>query len=368
MKTLFNKKRFYAAALFFINSLVVPASADAQPADSIGRLNIGLAYPISTNGREAAQYTNVFSFNVLTGVSKEEKAFTFAGISNIIRDKAAGLQFAGISNHIRTSSRGVLFAGISNLSGTKTEGLQFAGILNHADTIRGIQFGGLLNHAKSVEGMQFAGLSNVVKGDIKGIQFAGLLNKAKDIKGGQFAGLVNKAGKVKGFQFAGLVNIADSSDTPIGLINIIRNGEKSIGLSFDEIQSSVLSFRSGGRVLYGILGIGYNWKADKDNLLVAEAGFGAHLSLSPAFRINTELVSSYLEDWKEGEYFKNSIRVLPALKFSGLEVFAGPSFNFSSTDTEYGKKLVKNDVWNDTNGNQLHQLFIGYTAGIQLHL
>ena len=86
----------------------------------------------------------------------------------------------------------------------------------------------------------------------------GSLIRAGDIKGSQIAGFMNIARKVKGVQIAGFINIADSSATPIGLINIIRNGEKSISISADETLTWLLSFRSGGKILYGIVGGGYH--------------------------------------------------------------------------------------------------------------
>lgn len=47
------------------------------------------------------------------------------------------------------------------------------------------------------------------------------------MKGVQFAGLVNVAEEVTGVQFAALVNVAEESDFPIGIINIIKEGEKA---------------------------------------------------------------------------------------------------------------------------------------------
>jgi hypothetical protein len=35
-------------------------------------------------------------------------------------------------------------------------------------------------------------------------------------------------------QLSGFINIADSCDYPIGLVNIIKNGDAAIGASIDE--------------------------------------------------------------------------------------------------------------------------------------
>jgi hypothetical protein len=84
---------------------------------------------------------------------------------------------------------------------------------------------GFANVAREVTGPQFAGFSNVAR-NIVGSQFSGFINTAEDVKGSQFAGFINVARKVSGVQVSGFINVADSSDYPLGIINIIRNGEK----------------------------------------------------------------------------------------------------------------------------------------------
>ncbi|MGX5687925.1 hypothetical protein [Arcticibacter tournemirensis] len=372
-----------AASVFMMVCLFIFSNAHiAKAQEPVSNVHIGFCYPLSTNGSRAGEYTNNASFHVLAGLSKEEKAFSYAGISNVVRDKVSGFQFAGISNHVKNEVEGFQFAGIFNRAGNAMKGFQYAGIYNDVDTIDGFQFAGLLNRSATVKGFQFAGLSNIVRNDIdgfqfagfsnidggnfKGFQFAGFVNKVRDVDGFQFAGFVNVAKKVRGLQFAGFINIADSSDHSLALVNIIKNGEKSIGVTIDETQTTVLSFRSGGRVLYGIIGVGGNWKT-RTSYMALEGGFGAHLPLSNSFRINAELTSLYLEDWKKGFYYKNTFRVLPSIRLTPrIELFGGPSLNFSSTDTEHGKKLIENDFWNDYSGDEKRQLFIGYTAGLQV--
>lgn len=81
---------------------------------------------------------------------------------------------------------------------------------------------------------------------------------------------------------------AENSDVPIGLINIIKNGEMGVAVTYDGIGNVIASFRSGGKYTYGILGVGYNHKV-KSNGLVTEAGFGAHIPVAKWFRINNEI-------------------------------------------------------------------------------
>lgn len=215
--------------------------------------------PLSSNGINASQYTNGASFSILAGMSANERNFTFASISNVIANESRGLQFAGISNYIGKQGQGVAFAGITNITKGTYKGVQLAGITNYS--------------AGESRGVAFAGLNNAINGNFKGVQFAGLLNTSKDITG---------------LQFAGLLNIAEESDCPIGLVNIVKRGEMGIALTYDILGNGIVSFRSGGKYTYGIIGFGYNHKLSGDNKTVAEAGYGVHIPCFSWFQINNE--------------------------------------------------------------------------------
>src|SRR5690606_19328753 len=92
----------YATSTFFF-----PAQAQQAPLHS--NAHLGFLYPLSTNGRQAAQYSNAFSFHLLMGLSKEETAFVLSGISTVIKERAAGVQFAGVSNHVGHRTEGIQF-------------------------------------------------------------------------------------------------------------------------------------------------------------------------------------------------------------------------------------------------------------------
>ncbi|WP_316810232.1 hypothetical protein [Pedobacter heparinus] len=346
-----------------------------------GKIHFGIIYPLSTNGTHAPLDTNNLSIHLLAGISASEQGASFAGLSNIVRNDTRGFQFAGFSNHIGKQANGGLFAGFlntyaggeaiaiagfSNIASGAVKGAQFAGFANIAKAVNGVQFAGFANVAKTVKGPQFAGFINLSKKDAA-LQLAGFMNKAKDVKGSQLAGFINIAGKVKGAQLAGFINVADSSDYPIGIINIIKNGEKGIGISTDETLTTLLSFRSGGKVLYGIIGIGYNFK-NTDEVYAFEAGLGAHLFQSSSFRLNAEVVGTGLESFKAGEYFKTSLRLMPAFKISPkIEIFGGPSINYLNTNTFEGRGLNKSYIstWENRWGNNFQALYIGYGGGIQ---
>ena len=337
-------------SVFLLLSCFYIAAMSQQQKKS--NVHIGLIYPISSNGSKAGEYSNKFSLHLIAGLSRSETGLSMAGIANIIKDSASGLQLAGFSNHIQNTSRGAQFAGFMNYIKNDAHGLQAAGYLN----ISG-----------SAKGLQASGFANFVKRNAD-VQISGFFNKAADVNT-QAAGFINIARKVKGVQLSGFINIADSSDYPIGIINIIKNGEQSIGISVDETLTTLLSFRSGGRVMYGILGIGYNLNYTKQHLYALEAGIGAHLKIGNRFLINTELTSIMMDDFKKGDYFRGSLRIMPALKLSNaVTLFAGPTFNYVNITDDKGASLTSHYVWSKTSDHHFYGLYFGATGGIQINL
>ena len=345
----FNEILVYMALCLMLLFITIPKGFAQERTKA--RVNIGLVYPVSTNGRHAGLDTNVFSFNGLAGVSASEEGVSFAGISNIIHQNVCGVQFAGFSNHI----------------GGKAKGIQFAGFLNTYGNDSKSAIAGFANISNGNSGVQLAGFLNLTTRNVSALQSSGFLNKAADVKGAQIAGFINIAKKIKGIQLAGFINVADSSDYPIGIINIIKDGEKSFALTTNQNLTTMATFRSGGKILYGIIGAGYNFR-NNDAVYALEAGFGANLFQSQHFRLHTELTASSLQNFKKGNYFKSTLQMLPAWRVGKhLEIFGGPSFNSISTNTTEGKALQKHylKTW-DGHNNTLHGMFFGYTGGVAI--
>jgi hypothetical protein len=279
----------------------------------------GFIYPLSTNGINAIKYTNNVSLNVLAGISQNEKAFTLGGLTNIILRDAAGIQIAGLYNHINNDGKGFLLSGLASYVGH----------------------------------------------DYTGLQLAGLTNIAGNVKGVQIASLVNIAGNVTGVQLAGLVNVADNSDYPIGLVNLIKNGEKSIAVTYNEIGSFAISFRSGGRVTYGIIGYGYNLKGSKKTYL-SEGGLGAHINLASRFRLNNE-IRIETHNSSENATFKAGYHLLAAYKIvPHIEVFAGPGINYMySNDRSNTGIFPRRSLWEKHEAEKWQQVFVGFQLGMQ---
>jgi len=240
------------------------------------------AHPIGTNGNEAPQVVNNFSFNLLYGVSGgvngaeigvlinntsgNVRGFQFAGIGNSVSGSIngfqgtaiynigsghiTGAQFAGITNINRNNVNGATISGITNIISGDTKGFLFSGLGNNVggmssgfqgaglynlieEESNGAQFAGLSNiNLEDTRGAYFAGLGNILNGDSKGAQFAGLSNvNMGSMKGTQIAGLANvNIKEIEGAQIAGLANLAvETSQTQIaGLANVVV--EESSGL------------------------------------------------------------------------------------------------------------------------------------------
>lgn len=281
-------------------------TAFAQTHDSRkSAFQLSFISPLGTNGLQSSQYTNTVSLNLLVGISKNEEAFTLGGLSNVILDDAKGVQIAGLSNYVGNEGKG----------------------------------------------LQLAGLVNVNKGRFSGVQLAGLVNIAED---------------VEGVQLAGLINIAENSDCPIGLINIIKNGEKGIAVTYDGIGNAVVSFRSGGKYTYGILGVGYNHKMDNRNL-VAEAGLGAHIPVVKWFRINNEIKLSTIGCDSSKPVFNVGYSLLPAFKLGNhFELFGGVSINYMESKNMNAENVFPNySLWKKYGSAKLQQCYIGYQVGVQ---
>lgn len=300
-------------------------------------VHLGLVYPLSTNGRAAGEYSNRLSFHVLTGLSKAETGLSLAGIALDIRDSASGLQCSGFLNRI----------------GNRADGAQIAGFMNIVGSSNGISM---------------AGFANLCRDSSSGAQVAGFINRSGNT-GSQVAGFINIAKKVRGIQLAGFINIADSSDYSIALLNFIRDGERSIGISTDETLTTLLSFRSGGHKLYSILAIGYNNK-DHDDLFAWQTGLGMHFPITHSFRVDVEGVTTGLTDFKREDYFRTTLRVLPSIRFARrMLLFAGPSCNYIRSDRGVGAGLVSHYTWKEREpSGQLHGIYFGVSGGINIVL
>ncbi len=367
--------------------------------------HIGFIYPLSTNGTKAPEYSNLLSLHALAGVSHSELAFCASGIASIVKDSVHGCIASGMVNVVGGNAVGCEAAGFINYSNGHVQGAQLGGFINIAGSVDGAQVAGFTNIAMhNVKGAQasgfvnaadtvdaqVAGFINVARqskmqaagfidvGDTVDVQAAGFVNVARHSKmqasgfvnvaetvdGAQVAGFINIARKVRGVQIAGFINIADSSDCPIGLINIIGNGEQAIGLSMNETGTTLATFRSGGHKLYGILGIGGNF-IDDYQAFALQTGLGLHVPVSRSFRFNLEASVTSLSDRWFNTDIRSGVSIMPALRFGNIEVFAGPSFSYTASSDMQGVGRVGYSVWSRESYYYSHDLSVGFEGGIQ---
>jgi hypothetical protein len=347
MKTNKQSKLLFVSALAATSFAAPTLETKAQ---SHQAAHIGFVYPLSTNGTKAPNVSNTVSLHALAGVSGGETGTAISGLATIVNGDQRGVIISGLVNTISQAAKGVQVAGLVNVLPGENTGLAIAG---------------LTNISNSTKGAMVAGLSNVTNNE-SNAQVSGLYNQsgATNI---QIAGLINVAKKVKGTQIAGLINIAEENDCPIGFVNIIGNGEKQIGLTYDESGNSILAFRSGGKKTYGIIGLGFNTRLEHARYAL-EAGFGYHAHISRQFRLNLEATATTSTDFWDAAYYKSSFSVLAGYKFAKrIEIVAGPSFNY----VNYLNGLAKYtdySLYNFYGQRATNSLFLGARAGIHISI
>ena len=335
---------------------------------------------LSTKGMFSSQTISKFSLNLIGGYTAGIEGMEVAGIFNINKRDVKSLQVAGIFNLVGGSSKGLQVGGIYNSVYKNVDGLQVGGILNQVKgNVKGLQVGGIANYVKDTATVQIAGIVNLAD-QSQHFQLAGITNNTSKSAGFQLAGISNIAGEsvdnqitsiynrakvVNGFQVA-LINSAQESDYPIGLLNFIKNGEKNLGLSIDESGFTHFDFRSGGRKMYGILGVAYNLR-DIDTPIGVEAGLGIHLIPERKFSLDTEFVSLSASDFVEVANHIQSFRLFPGYKFGNhLRIFAGPSLNFAFLDPGQGDFTSGWNILEKTTSNGIYRSFGGVSGGFQV--
>lgn len=303
-----------------------------SPAQRIQSMNLGgmflyspyqvsITPGLSSHGFIRSQIVNKFSLNIIGGSTAGVKGMEIGGLFNINQYSMQGFQVAGVGNAVGGNVSGLQFAGLANRVFGSVNGAQMAGIVNKADTLHGVQLAGIANTAKEAVGA---------------LQVAGIFNRSSGSVGTQMAGIANKAKRVKGLQVAGIINIADSSDYPIGLLNLIKNGKKSLSLAINEERYLGLQFRSGGRVLYSILSFNIAVDNDKSAKYAFEAGLGAMLVRRSKFALQAEIATrNHLTDrFKLLDNYQSTFRIIPTYTLTPvLSLFAAPSINFAEKDT-----------------------------------
>jgi hypothetical protein len=307
------------------------------------------------------------------------RGVAIAGLANTTLGSYYGVQLGGLWNYTSHDTKGVMIGGLANWVNSGFDGLQLGGLANITRDARAIQIAGLTNISKDIYGLQLSGLANIsqdayglqlaglfnVSHDLYGIQLAGLFNCAKDVYGLQFAGLVNVAKRARGVQFATILNVAEESDFPIALINIIKEGDKGVALTYDMLGNAMVSFRSGGKYTYGILGVGCN--AQIEERLAVEAGYGLQVPVCRWLDVNNEFKATTM-GYNSGYTRSNfSYLLAPSLTlWHNCNLFAGTSINYFMADRASAATLLPNaGLWRKEGDRGIGQLYLGYQVGLQ---
>ena len=300
-------------------------------------------------------------------VSNNNYSVAISGLFSVFRNNAFGLQIGGLYNHIGSTGAGLEVGGLGNTVMGTYYGAQIGGLFNVVQgTSNALQIAGLANITNDVNGFQIAGLANIGR-DVNGVQLSGLTNVARNVKGLQFGGLVNIAKKVKGVQFASILNVAEESNYPIGLINIIKNGEMGVAMTYDILGNTNMTLRSGGKYSYGVVGVGYNHRLEDSNKIVAEAGYGIHVPICKWLQINNEFkgVSSASS---RIAFVNFSYLLAPSFTlWEHFNLFGGPSINYFMSPTASGVEriLPSSHLWSKATNGKVQQLYVGYQFGLQ---
>ena len=355
------KKCLFALPLLLF-SLFLQAQDSARV--QIRPIHIGLIYPLSTNGADAPNIRNRVSLHAFGGLSAGEEGLCLSGFGHITRGDLSGLQASGFGNIVDGQATGILVGGFGNVT-KSVKGMQYAGFGNISKRVEGIQAAGFGNITGDMLGIQSASFGNIAK-NLSGVQVASFMNVAEEVEGAQFAGFMNIAGKVKGLQAAGFMNIADSSDFPIGFINIIKNGHMHVQVSTDELGTLYLDFRSGGRYTYGFIGVGLDFLTGSV-LPASQAGIGVQIPVWKAISLRPEAVVGGIYDIENSESWQRmGFRVLGDIKLGRLHVFFGPSLSVVNSNLENFSPLVNFGSW--TEDGRRYFAAMGYAVGLSYRL
>ena len=276
-------------------------------------LNILAGYSKGVSGFEIGSLANITESNVKGG--------QVAGLANVVNGQVNGLQLAGIFNYTFSKVNGVQISGVGNVSNHDVEGLQLAGVSNHnKGAVNGVQVSGVLNtNLRKITGLQLAGVVNIQVDKITGCQVSGIYGFASDVNGVQLSGimshtthdvsgvqissLLNKTRKLNGLQL-GIVNIADTIENgvQVGLFNFVKNGYRALEFTKDETYYCHFMYKTGGKKLYSILGVGIG----KDKVGV---GYGVGF-IQPIYKrlsVNIDAIYSPLLATNTSDTYQGSI-------------------------------------------------------------
>jgi hypothetical protein len=297
------------------------------------------AAPAVTAERE---YTMPFAIDLVPflGFSTATRArdtrwFSIGAVGTVARE-VAGLSINGALGVTTGKLRGAQISGAINVVAGDADGAQIAGAVNVSGDADGAQIAGAINVAANVDGTQIAGAINVAHGDVNGAQISGAVNVA--------------SGRVHGLQL-GVVNIADESDAPIGLVNVIKRGRHHVDVWGSESGLFMAGGQLGGKYTHAILAVGLRPGPDGARFAFG-GGIGFHVDASERLGIDVDFLHYDLSALQSTRSVQMSqARVLFDVElFSRMRVFAGPTFNVLESNDPTDTNPSPYGSWSVTRG------------------
>ncbi|WP_426746082.1 caspase family protein [Myxococcus faecalis] len=338
-------------------------------------VNLGLAPKLQTNDLWGGgqQMDNALSISLGLATMGRLDGFAMALGANWGSGETHGVQTALGGNVARDIMEGAQLAVGGNWVSGRAEGLQAAVGLNMASQggfLGQLAVGANVSRA-SMRGVQMAVGSSWVNGDMDGYQAAvgmswvagtmrgvqmavgvsrvntlqgaqlSLINVGGDVTGAQ-VGLINVAGKMNGLQL-GIINVANNleSGVPVGLLNIVRNGQFHVEAYGNDFNYANVALKVGSRYLYTTLVVGMGAVPDHrgPSHWTTGVGLGGHVPLTERLYFDVDVVSNTIHEWG-GALADNRMlhqgRLMVGYAFAPrFAIFAGPTFNLlHATDGE----------------------------------
>ncbi len=279
----------------------------------------------------------------------------FVGFSSATRARDTRFVSIGAVGAIQRNVYGASINGAVGVTTADVRGAQIAGAVNViAGETDGAQIGGAVNVSGAVHGVQIAGAVNVVHGDVDGAQISGAVNVA--------------SGHVRGLQL-GVVNIADESDAPIGLVNVIAKGRHHVDVWGSETGLIMGGGQLGGKYTHAILGVGVRPGPDGVRFAFG-GGIGFHADVSETLGIDFDLLHHDLSAFTAAPKLVQLSQARLLFDFAltrGFRLFAGPTFNVlvSNDSTDVNPSVYGS--WTVSHPGDLHvALWPGITIGSRL--
>ncbi|WP_338865806.1 caspase family protein [Myxococcus stipitatus] len=254
--------------------------------------------------------------------------------ANVVRGNVNGTQLTVGGNWVDGFVEGAQLAVAGNWAGERVEGIQAAVGVNVArkggligqfgvganvssQSMKGAQLSvGTSWVDGDFEGYQAAVGVSMVRGHMKGMQMSVGMSYADSAKGAQLSflnvggdvrgmqlGLINIAGKMNGLQL-GLINVSRDleSGVPVGLLNIVRNGQFHVEAYGNDFNYANVSLKVGSRYLYTALVVGMgSIRSRGPSHWSTGVGIGGHLPLTERFFADVDVVTHSIYEWGDGE-------------------------------------------------------------------